>query len=274
MSYTRAWSIEAVRAAVRRHLYTPETMLSKMKMMLAGMSASVAVLVLAPAAVPATTVPGVLCTLAPGQSQLSAGTLRGLAHHLRQYPDLARASPAQRLAAVRLLDRARSATVGWHDVRRAAASGFDTHLAKRAPRDTSVGYLHAEHRRYSSDAHFLDPSRPESLIYATEPGRRPTLVGAMFSVPRGVLGPTPGGPIDRWHSHLVCVHAGRRGLAPLANGRCPQGATLRQGSEMMHIWFTSDLRSAFAVHAPVPELCRDGLLSARACRAGVTRVEM
>jgi hypothetical protein len=24
---------------------------------------------------------------------------------------------------------------------------------------------------------------------------------------------------------------------------------------MMHIWLTRDLRSAFAIHAPVPELC-------------------
>ena len=45
----------------------------------------------------------------------------------------------------------------------------------------------------------------------------------------------------------------------------PCGSELKQGSEMLHVWFTSDLRSAFAVHAPVPELCRDGLLSAKAC---------
>ncbi len=37
---------------------------------------------------------------------------------------------------------------------------------------------------------------------------------------------------------------------------------------MLHVWFTHDLRSAFAVHAPVPELCRDGLLGAAACAAG------
>ena len=47
----------------------------------------------------------------------------------------------------------------------AAASGFDTHLARRAPGDDAVGYLHAEHRRYSADRRILDPGRPESLIY-------------------------------------------------------------------------------------------------------------
>ena len=52
------------------------------------------------------------------------------------------------------------------------------------------------------------------------------------------------------------------------------GSRLTQGSEMLHVWFTSDLRSAFAVHAPVPELCRDGLLTPKACRSGAHRREM
>ena len=36
---------------------------------------------------------------------------------------------------------------------------------------------------------------------------------------------------------------------------------------MMHVWFTRDLRSAFAIGAPEPELCRDGLLSGAFCRS-------
>ena len=232
-----------------------------------------AVLVLAPAATSASP-PGVLCTLKPGRVTLAPDARRGLAHHLRQYPDLSAASRTQRRAALRLLTRVRAAAMRWRDVRRAAASGFDTHTGKRGAADAAVGYLHAEHRRFSHDGRILDPRRPESLIYATQPGRQPRLVGAMFSVPRGRLGPTPGGAIDRWHSHLVCVKGAKRGLAPLADGTCPRGAARAQGSEMLHVWFTRDLRSAFAVHAPVPELCRDGLLGARACRAGAGRPEM
>jgi hypothetical protein len=34
---------------------------------------------------------------------------------------------------------------------------------------------------------------------------------------------------------------------------------------MLHIWFTKDLRSAYAIHAPIPQLCRDGLLDANNC---------
>jgi hypothetical protein len=245
----------------------PELTMTRRSLALAAL---LGVLVWAPVAIPATA-PRVLCTLKPGEATLAPDLLRGLAHHLRQYPDPALATPGQRRAAKRLLARVRDATARWRDVSHAAASGFDTHLARRAAGDDAVGYLHAEHRRYSHDGHILDPSRPESLIYATEPGRKPTLIGAMFSVSRGALGPTPGGPIDRWHSHLVCRSGNKRGLAPRATGGCPAGSTLTQGSEMLHVWFTADLRSAFAVHAPVPELCRDGLLSRKACRTGAGR---
>jgi len=236
-----------------------------------GTIASACALVLVPTASPAK--PRIMCRLAPGQTSLASGVRHGLAAHIHQYPDLSLATTAQKAAARRLLEHARAATVRWQSVMAARASGFNTHLAKRAPGDDSIGYLHAEHRRYSADRHILDAKRPESLIYATQPGHRPVLIGVMFSVPRGVRGPTPAGPIDRWHSHLVCMEGTKRGLAPV-NGRCPRGARLTQGSEMLHLWFTRDLRSAFAVHAPVPELCRNGLLTPRACRAGSNGHEM
>ena len=249
-------------------------MLPKRKTSILALAATLWLLVGAPGATPGVrpkSPPTTLCTLKPGQTSLAPGTRHGLAQHLRQYPDLSLATPQQRRAAERLLSRSKAASHRWRDVRTAAASGFNTHLAKRARGDISVGYLHAEHRRYSADRFVLDPRRPESLIYATEPGRRPRLIGVMFSVRRGVRGPTPGGAIDRWHAHTVCVRGIKRGLKPLPDDRCPAGATLTQGSEMLHLWFTNDLRSAFAVHAPVPELCRDGLLSRKACRSGAVR---
>ena len=189
-----------------------------------------------PAALPAKT--PVLCTLAPGQTSLAPATRHGLAAHLRQYPDLALATPTQRKAASRLLERARAATARWGNVKAAKASGFDTHLARRAAGDGAVGYLHAEQRRFSDDRRFLDPRRPEALIYATQPGRKPVLIGAMFSVPRGVRGPTPGGPIDRWHSHLVCALGHKRGLAPARRRELPEGrgedAGQRDAARVVH----------------------------------------
>jgi hypothetical protein len=195
-------------------------------------------------------------------------TLRGNEHRLEQYPTLAVSTPAQRAAAVRLLARIRTAAKRWPTVAAAAASGFDTRTVRRRGGDLTVHFLHAEHRRFSHDGRFLDPTRPEALIYANVPGWPLRLVGLMFAMPRGKHGPTPGGPITRWHTHTVCTVGNKRGLAPRADGSCPPGATEREGSEMMHVWLTRDLRSAFAIHAPGRELGYAHLLPAVYCGHG------
>jgi len=209
----------------------------------------------------------ILCPLAPtSRALLPPAARRGLVSHLRQYPAVELASPRQREAAADLLASLRAEAEAWRDPAAAAGAGFSTRTARRAPGDRSVHYLHAEHRLFSADRSFLDPGRPESLIYANAPGKPLVLVGLMFSMRRGLAGPTPGGPITRWHSHLVCARGEKRGLKPRADGTCPAGSTRRQGSEMLHVWFTGDLRSAFAIQAPGPELCRAGLLEGEACR--------
>jgi hypothetical protein len=209
----------------------------------------------------------IVCPLAPGSTLfLAASARRGLASHLRQYPSPALATAVQRRAAAHLLARLRADARQWRDPEVAALAGFSTRTARRAPGDRAVHWLHAEHRLNSADRRFLDPRRPESLIYANAPGRPLVLVGLMFSMRRGYPGPTPGGPLTRWHAHLVCIRGEKRGLKPLADGSCPAGTRRRQGSEMMHVWFTGDLRSAFAIHAPGPELCAAGLLPAATCR--------
>jgi hypothetical protein len=213
----------------------------------------------------ATTPQAVGASIASDPRKLPPGALRGPENALHQYPTISLATPAERAAARRLLAEMRSAASEWRDPGAAAAAGFDTHTARR--RVATVGYLHAEHRRWSGDRIYLDPARPEALIYANIPGRRRlVLVGMMFSMPRGVHGRTPGGPITRWHTHRVCTRGNRRGLAPRPDGSCPPGTTSRQGSEMLHAWFTRDLRSAYAIHAPERELGVAGLLPAAYCR--------
>ena len=197
---------------------------------------------------------------------LSEGTEHGLAMRLPQYPDLALATPAQRSAARTLLTQLRATALRLQDPRGARAAGFDVRRPHRRAGETRVMWFHSENRGWHSDSRYLDPSHPDTLIFADVPHRPLLLVGVMISMPRGLRGPTPGGPITRWHSHLVCVQRGERGLAPRRDGSCPAGAQLLQGSEMMHIWFTRDLRSAYAIHAPGPELCASHLLPASVCR--------
>jgi len=193
--------------------------------------------------------------LASGEpGKLPPQTLRGPEDRLQEYPTVSLATPAQRAGAERLLAQIRASARRWRRLPDATAAGFDTRTARRRHGDPSVHYLHAEHHVYSQDHVYLDPRRPEALIYANVRGHTLLLVGMMFSMPRGVHGPTPGGPITRWHTHKVCVRGNARGLAPRADGSCPPGTRVRHGSEMLHVWFTHDLRSSFAIHAPAPEL--------------------
>ena len=204
--------------------------------------------------------------LASTSGDLPPGTQRGPASELRQYPSLALATPRQRTAARALLSEMRQAARKWRSPRAAKAAGFRMVRAARTPANRSaVLYFHSEHRGYSNDRFYLRPQRPETLIYADIAGRPLVLIGVMFAVPRRVHGPTPGGPITRWHTHQVCMRGTLRGVTPRADGSCPPGARKRQGSEMLHLWFTRDLRSAFAIHAPEPELCVAGLLPPGRC---------
>lgn len=198
---------------------------------------------------------------------LPPGTLRGPAGLLDQYPTVSLATGSQRAAATQLLANMRAAARAWRDPRAAARVGFQTRRPRRhAGNRGLVLWFHAEHRGNRNDGRYLDPLHPETIVYADVPGRPLVLIGVMFSMPRGVTGPTPGGPITRWHTHRVCVRGQRRGLAPRPDGTCPRDTTSRQGSEMLHVWFTRDLRSAFAIHAPEPDLCVARLLPAGVCR--------
>lgn len=225
---------------------------------------------LAPARAPLTTAarprPVSILTAPEVGPPLPAGATHGLVSRLGQYPDVQLASPAQRAAARRLLEALRATAAPWADPRIARRVGFDVSRPNREPGETRIMWFHSENRAWHGDTHYLDPKRPDTLIFADIPNRPLVLVGVMISMPRGLRGPTPGGPITRWHSHIVCVRNVRRGLAPRSDGSCPARERLVEGSEMMHVWFTRDLRSAFAIHAPGPELCTSHLLPASVCR--------
>jgi hypothetical protein len=193
----------------------------------------------------------------------------GIINHLRQYPAVSLATPRQRARARLVLDRlVEAAKRGrWRDVHAAKAAGYETRPRVRKSGDTSVYFFHAERHEEPRGQSIFNFTRPKALIYANAPGRPLVLVGAMWSTRDGEVGPTPAGPILRWHSHVVCKEEGKRGVKPPPSGKCPAGSRLTQGaSEMLHVWFTNDLRSAFAITAPRPELCDAGFLPRDYCR--------
>jgi hypothetical protein len=212
--------------------------------------------------------PALVCKLPRESTRTLPPTARhGLIHHLRQYPVVELATPKQQARARHVLARLVAAAKHgrWSSVRAAERAGYDTRTRNRKPGDRRVFFFHAERREEARGRSIFDFTRPKALIYANAPGQPLVLVGAMWSTRDGEVGPTPAGPILRWHSHVVCKQEGKRGLKP-AGGSCPAGSRLQQGaSEMLHVWFTQDLRSAFAISAPRPELCRAGLLPRADC---------
>jgi hypothetical protein len=209
-----------------------------------------------------------VCKLPPGTRKLPATARHGLIGHLDQYPVVALATAGERTRARRVLAKLVSAAERgrWRDLRSAARAGYGTRTAIRRAGDRTVHYFHSERHQEPRGRTIFDARRPKALIYANAPRRPLVLVGAMWSTRDGERGPTPAGPIMRWHSHVVCAKPHRRGTKPLPGGRCGPGERLIQGrSEMLHVWFTGDLRSAFAIRAPEPELCAAGLLPAKYC---------
>jgi hypothetical protein len=210
-----------------------------------------------------------VCRLPRKAKKLAPTSRHGLVGHLLQYPAVGLATPTERARAQRVLAQLLSAAQNgnWSELRAVRRAGYRTRTAVRKAGDRSVHYFHAE-RAPEPGRPMLDARRPKALIYANTPGRPLVLVGAMWSTRDGVRGPTPAGPILRWHSHMICLAEGtRRGLKPPANGKCSRGSRLVQGRrEMLHVWFTRGLRSAFAIRAPEPELCAGGLLPRGYCR--------
>jgi hypothetical protein len=216
------------------------------------------------------TPPALVCKLPRDSAGMLPATARhGIINHLQPYPAVELATPRERARAKHVLARLVGAAKAgsWRDVRVAARAGYNTRARTRKPGDPSVFFFHAERHEEPRGRSIFDFTRPKALIYANAPGRPLVLVGAMWSTRDGEVGPTPAGPILRWHSHVVCKEGTKRGVKPPASGKCPPGSRLRQGaSEMLHVWFTNDLRSAFAISAPKPELCRDGYLPSDYCK--------
>ena len=234
------------------------------------LAVTVAVMALGTAAEAQTTAkPTLLCKPPPGAQKLPRSARHGVIGHLLQYPAVNLATRAERIRARGILGQLVAAADRAHWRRPAAAerAGYDMRTRPRKAGDNAVYFFHAERREQRRNGWIFDAARPKALIYANAPGRPLILVGAMWSTRDGELGPTHVGPILRWHSHIVCKAGKKRGLKPPASGKCPAGSQLRQGaSEMLHVWFTGELRSAFAIRAPEPELCAAGLLVGHDCR--------
>jgi hypothetical protein len=196
-----------------------------------------------------------------GATAAAAGTTggadgSGMAEHAHgpNLPEVAAAIADERARAEALWKASAANAERWRDPEAAEAAGFRFREDEAGP-GRRVRFLHVPNPAWRGDGRVLDPARPETLVYWTGPGDRLTLVGVMYTAARGASGPAVGGPITRWHDHETCRDpATRAKLGRPVDGACPQGQVFRRSGEMMHVWFTDDLATAFARRAPLAAL--------------------
>jgi hypothetical protein len=170
-------------------------------------------------------------------------------------PEVAAATPDERARAEALWKASVANAERWRDPAAAATAGFRFRDEDEAGRGRPVRFLHVPNPAWRADGRVLDPTRPETLVYWNGPGDRLTLVGVMYTAARGTHGPAVGGPITRWHTHESCRDpATRAKLGRPVDGACPPGQVYRRSGEMMHVWFTDDLGTAFARRPPLTAL--------------------
>jgi hypothetical protein len=155
------------------------------------------------------------------------------------------ATPAQRAAAADLAARTTAALRRFTDIHAALAAGYTPSFARAGLR------VHLENKAYEKDGQVLDPDRPEELMYAIDGGKA-TLLSAVYQMERaGTPGPTPGGPLTRWHAHDICLTAVLPAFSVVSTyGTCPLVSVSVTTAEMMHVWVVDEPGGPYADDAP------------------------
>jgi hypothetical protein len=167
-------------------------------------------------------------------------------------PDMEAATRHQRAVARRLMRRTQRLTARYATEARARRAGY------RPPRKWAWAPIrHFNSHRAGNDGRVLDPSRPESLLFWRGPdGRGPRrLVAAMFRAPSDRPPPDADNPLLRWHVHFHCVRPIPGRSRQMRTELCPKGLVAHYGSmQMLHVWLTGDLMTAYAMQAPLDAL--------------------
>lgn len=158
-------------------------------------------------------------------------------------------TPEQEQRAAALIRRTLDGLPAFADVTTIGALGF------RSIGDASTGHEHFINMDYIRDDAFLDPTRPESLVYRVD-GTDRTLVSAMY-IARGKKVDDPdlvdyGGPLMQWHVHdNLCWTLGANGPVVAGvtdeSGSCPPNSVNPgAGNPMVHVWITPHECGPFA----------------------------
>ncbi|MEO7399105.1 MAG: hypothetical protein ABIW84_11115, partial [Ilumatobacteraceae bacterium] len=120
--------------------------------------------------------------------------------------------------------------------------------------DGLTGFEHYVQWDWIDDEVFLDPDRPESLVYQPQPDGSKKLLSAMFMMPTDVtLADVPdiGGALTQWHIHnnlcftLDPVAPQVAGITD-AQGGCPSTLQTMVPAPMIHVWIQPHVCGPFA----------------------------
>ncbi|HZB39475.1 MAG TPA: hypothetical protein VE487_00835 [Ilumatobacter sp.] len=136
----------------------------------------------------------------------------------------------------------------WSDLAVVEAAGF------HSIGDAITGHEHYIQWEWIDDDVWLDPDRPESLVFEPQPDGSKKLVSAMFMLPSGhSLDDVPdwGGSLMQWHVHGDLCFTDDP-VAPQVAGLKPTGGTCQPPlvdfllSPMIHVWITPTPCGPFA----------------------------
>ncbi len=159
-------------------------------------------------------------------------------------------SPEQQARAETLVTSTLQDLPQFADVTKVGELGF------RSIGDAGSGFEHYINFAYILDDAFLDPKKPESLVYQVDGDKR-TLVAAMFAA-SGMSLTDPklvgwGGPLMQWHVHDdLCwsLDANRQPIvvgSKDAAGSCPANSiNVFSDVPMVHVWITPNECGPFA----------------------------
>jgi hypothetical protein len=118
--------------------------------------------------------------------------------------------------------------------------------------DAASGYEHYINSAYLRDDAFLDPNKPESLVYQVDGDKR-TLVAAMFAASDISLTDPKlvdwGGPLMQWHVHGDLCWSFKEVVVGVTDeaGTCPPGSiNAGRDTPMVHVWIAPNECGPFA----------------------------
>jgi hypothetical protein len=170
-------------------------------------------------------------------------------------PCTAAPTAAQQATTVKLVNRSWKAAKKFRSLATAKADGY---VPITPPGLPVVHYINLKYYQDSlSGGPVIDPSQPQSLVYANTP-KGAVLAASMFIASPGTTHPPqPGGCLTQWHLHTnLCFGSFGTVVGVTHAGTCPAGTMHRITPPMFHVWYIPIPGGPTAVDAPNQQVVR------------------